>query len=128
MPIPVLGAKPHLRVHHCLVSPYLVMVAHFLISTEPAGGDDDKPGLARSKTTLNVPANARELTAPRSAGAADAPPRSAPPTSVTRGPSIGQPVRGLSVRRPSPTEPTAPVPPPPAKGIVILVNVTCQPC
>jgi len=88
--------------------------------------DEWKPKpLARSQTTLNVPANARELTsgAPRSAGAVltrtnsaiTSPIRESPP-----GAAIAGPVRGLSVRRPgaSPTSPDAssPAPPPPAKN------------
>lgn len=78
----------------------------------PSGGDDDRPpALSRSKTTLNVPSNARELTNP--GNDLSPPPASAPPltrsnTSLARGPSIGGPVRGLSVRRPGASPPPAP--------------------
>lgn len=87
---------------------------------KPSGTDDDgRPVLSRSKTTLNVPSNARDLTNPRSN--ASTPPATAPltrsNTGLARGPSIGSPVRGLSVRKPggSPTNSTGP--PPPIKEI-----------
>ncbi|KIY65315.1 hypothetical protein CYLTODRAFT_424456 [Cylindrobasidium torrendii FP15055 ss-10] len=61
-------------------------------------------GLQRSKTTLNVPTNSRELTNPPSAYSA--------PSNGSRSP----PVRGLSVRRPGATSPPTqgnlpPIPP-----------------
>ncbi|KAI0262591.1 hypothetical protein BC834DRAFT_971957 [Gloeopeniophorella convolvens] len=89
--------------------------------------------LARSKTTINVPANARERIMAATAGAAGVAassqptsPRGAtgPPaaaslarsnTSITPGRpgGAGLPVRGLSVRRPGPDDAGAPPPKPP---------------
>lgn len=101
------------------------MISHSSVGTSP----DEPSGLVRSKTTLNVPSNARELTSgggdggdsPRSAGGA--PVRSNTMLSTTRAPpgaGIGGPVRGLSVRRggspPGSNKPLAAAPPPPAKG------------
>ncbi|KII95742.1 hypothetical protein PLICRDRAFT_48694 [Plicaturopsis crispa FD-325 SS-3] len=90
-------------------------------ATYNRGRDDDAPvrpagGLERSKTTLNVPANARE----RIAGLSPGGPPSADATSPTRGPGLGRsntgvgmggPTRGLSVRKPNAA------PPPPAKEV-----------
>ncbi|GLB37380.1 putative NADPH oxidase regulator [Lyophyllum shimeji] len=82
-------------------------------------------GLERSKTTLNVPANARELTSgqgqsPQSArpGSDTTPVRSNTTMNVRASPGIGGPVRGLSVKRPgaSPTSPPSAPPAPPAKN------------
>ncbi|KAL0581900.1 hypothetical protein V5O48_000129 [Marasmius crinis-equi] len=80
--------------------------------------NDARPAdLSRSKTTLNVPSNARDRTSPVSETA------SAPVTRANtisgRGPpgaGMGGPVRGLSVKKSSPVSPK-PVsgPPPPAK-------------
>ncbi|KAJ7209672.1 NADPH oxidase regulator NoxR [Mycena pura] len=87
-------------------------------ASAPARTDGDGPsGLGRSKTTLNVPSNARELTSPGggdTGGGNSAPTRSAS-TGGMGGPArsntvistgrpspnatIGGPVRGLSVRR-----------------------------
>ncbi|KAJ7729531.1 NADPH oxidase regulator NoxR [Mycena maculata] len=87
-------------------------------ASAPARSDDI--GLARSKTQINVPSNARELTSgdePRAA----APARSNTVLNTAR-PSpnagMGGPVRGLSVRRggsPPAGNKQAAAPPPPAK-------------
>ncbi|KAJ6593589.1 NADPH oxidase regulator NoxR [Mycena capillaripes] len=66
-----------------------------------------QPGLARSKTTLNVPSNARELTSGGGDGPARSPSTSGPVRSNTvlntarasPNAGMGGPVRGLSVRR-----------------------------
>ncbi|KAF8918162.1 NADPH oxidase regulator NoxR [Mucidula mucida] len=84
------------------------------VSLMPKPDDFSTPGpqLARSKTTLNVPTNARELTSPgpNSAGAIS---RSNTTLNVrSPGSSIGGPVRGLSVRRsPGSSSPTGAAPP-----------------
>lgn len=98
----------------------------------PLGGDANEPGLARSKTTLNVPSNARELTSGGDGGGGRS------PGGVSGGPArsntvlntaraspnagMGGPVRGLSVRRggspPATNKPLAAAPPPPGKGML----------
>ncbi|KAF5386269.1 hypothetical protein D9615_002300 [Tricholomella constricta] len=99
---------------------------------------DDSPRLAaleRSKTTLNVPANARELTSGQGQSPMSARPSSATTpvrsnTTISVKPAgIGAPVRGLSVRRPdaSPTSVNSAPPAPPAKGLanpVLLHSIT----
>nr|QHW03302.1 NADPH oxidase complex component NoxR [Flammulina velutipes] len=71
------------------------------------------PNLARSKTTLNVPSNARELTSPGPPAVTVT--RSNTTINVGRPPappsSTGQPIRGLSIRRPGGggSDPTTPV-------------------
>jgi neutrophil factor 2 len=85
---------------------------------KPSGTDDDgRPILSRSKTTLNVPADARERINGRNGPMS--PPSTAPLArnnttlnTLNRGPSIGGPVRGLSVRRPAGGSPTNPNGPP----------------
>jgi len=99
-------------------------------ATAPAASPsraDDSPrpaGLERSKTTLNVPANARELTSGQGQSPVSArpnsdttPARSNTTINVKQAPGIGAPVRGLSVRRPtaSPTAVASAPPAPPAK-------------
>ncbi|KAG6866212.1 hypothetical protein C0991_007237 [Blastosporella zonata] len=78
-------------------------------ATPARSTNEEKPrsaGLGRAQTTLNVPANARDLTSgqgssPRSP---QAPPNTAPARSnTTNGPNLappGNPVRGLSIKRP----------------------------
>ncbi|KAF9460762.1 NADPH oxidase regulator NoxR [Collybia nuda] len=94
-------------------------------SPSTPNGDGLRPVvLERSKTTLNVPNNARELTSSqglvsRSSGGQDGGGPTRSNTIITPGrpsPGIGGPVRGLSVRRPgaSPSVTSAP-PAPPAK-------------
>jgi len=87
-------------------------------AASPSRAEDNlRPaGLERSKTTLNVPANSRELTSGQgpSPVSVKPPPGAAPARSNTTinvkpAPSIGGPVRGLSVKRNSPT----PAPPAP---------------
>ncbi|KAJ7497006.1 NADPH oxidase regulator NoxR [Mycena latifolia] len=109
-------------------------------ASAPARTDgDDSGGLARSKTTLNVPSNARELTSGgggAGAGGGGGPTRSASTSGAMGGPTrnntvlntaraspnagIGGPVRGLSVRRggspPGANGPPAEAPPPPSKS------------
>ncbi|KAG5645429.1 hypothetical protein DXG03_006253 [Asterophora parasitica] len=78
--------------------------------------------LERSKTTLNVPANARELTArqgqsPVRPSSDNIPARSN--TTLNVKPGVGAPVRGLSIRRPgsdnNPTSINSAPPAPPSK-------------
>ncbi|KAJ7502895.1 NADPH oxidase regulator NoxR [Mycena galericulata] len=97
-------------------------------ASAPARTDVDEPsGLARSKTTLNVPSNARDLTSggdgdgPRAASSGG-PARSNTVLNTARASpnaGIGGPVRGLSVRRggspPGANKPLAAAPPPPGK-------------
>ncbi|KAF8653299.1 hypothetical protein AX16_003999 [Volvariella volvacea WC 439] len=88
--------------------------------------EDRSVALGRSKTTLNVPANARELTSGRVASPSPPPPRPADsniarsntqitPARPSANAMAGGPTRGLSVRRPdanlAPTNPPAPQPP-----------------
>ncbi|KAJ6558446.1 NADPH oxidase regulator NoxR [Mycena vulgaris] len=115
-------------------------------ASAPARADGDASGgLARSKTTLNVPSNARELTSGGDGGGGggggNTPTRSASASAAMGGPTrnntvlntaraspnagmggpaaMGGPVRGLSVRRgPSPpngNSPPAEAPAPPSK-------------
>lgn len=106
------------------------MLSQYLITRTSLGSNpDESSGLARSKTTLNVPSNARDLTSgggdggdgPRSAGGAPA--RSNTVLNTARASpnaGIGGPVRGLSVRRggsPPATNKPAAGPPPPSKGM-----------
>jgi len=90
---------------------------------KPSGTDDDgRPVLSRSKTTLNVPSNAREITNPRLASS-NGPtlPTTAPlarsNTSLARGPSLASPARGLSVRKQGGSPTNAGAPPPPIKEL-----------
>ncbi|KAF9018437.1 NADPH oxidase regulator NoxR [Hymenopellis radicata] len=82
------------------------------VSLMPKPDDfDTGPQLARSKTTLNVPTNSRELISPgpNSAGAIT---RSNTTLNVRPpGSSMGGPVRGLSVRRSPGSSPTGAAPP-----------------
>jgi hypothetical protein len=125
-------ASPFPRVHLYLVRCLFILHDHTPNQglLEPSGEDG---GLTRSKTVLNVPSNARDLTAPRGSNSDSGVPGSAPLTrnpTLARGPSIGGPVRGLSVRKPggpggpggaagaggSPTG-VSPPPQPPTKGL-----------
>ncbi|EJF55734.1 hypothetical protein DICSQDRAFT_73056 [Dichomitus squalens LYAD-421 SS1] len=102
-------------------------------SVSPADGDDPKPNLQRAKTTINVPADARERIRAANVGGAGSAPVTPPKTSPTapagpsltrsatsagagRGPSaplgLNGPTRGLSIRKGgSPTGPTGSAPP-----------------
>ncbi|KAJ8076400.1 hypothetical protein AAF712_000095 [Marasmius tenuissimus] len=73
--------------------------------------------LSRSKTTLNVPTNARDRTSPSPDETSSAPvTRSNTVLNRPTGAGMGGPVRGLSVKKASPVSPKAsPGPPPPAK-------------
>ncbi|KAJ7128987.1 NADPH oxidase regulator NoxR [Mycena crocata] len=110
-------------------------------ASAPARSDGDEPsGLGRSKTTLSVPSNARELTSGGGEGAGGGggggPTRSASASATMGAPvrsntvlntaraspnaGMGGPVRGLSVRRggspPAGNKPMAAAPPPPTKA------------
>jgi len=86
----------------------------------PRTGDSTRsPALERSKTTLNVPSNARELTSGRGLSPLSSRPLDNTPAGTsgnnasTQIPGIGGPVRGLSVKRSSPSQPTQPLAPAP---------------
>ncbi|KAJ7072604.1 NADPH oxidase regulator NoxR [Mycena amicta] len=88
-------------------------------SRAPARADDGPSPLARAKTTLNVPSNAREVTSPDSAPARSPSTSGDPARSNTvlntgrpsPNAGIGGPVRGLSVKRGSPPGANKPLPP-----------------
>ncbi|KAI0827834.1 hypothetical protein BC628DRAFT_1365697 [Trametes gibbosa] len=54
---------------------------------KPVNGDDPKPGLQRAKTTITVPADARDRIRAANIGAAGGPPPNTPPKTSPTGPS-----------------------------------------
>lgn len=86
---------------------------------KPDGAPPRGADLGRSKTTLNVPSNARERITPGATSPVDGSPsplgRSNTTSRVPPGSSMAGPVRGLSVRK-APSAPVA-APPPPIKEV-----------